>query len=87
MSVDKDELLKEIERCEYEKPRLVVWTQMDEFRLQVMNDLVAANKKIEQLERVAEEMETMLESETHIGGDWRTRRDAALANYAKWTGM
>ncbi len=49
MIVDRDELLKEIERCEYEKPRLVVWTQMDEFRLQCMKDLAAANKKIEQL--------------------------------------
>ncbi len=49
MSVDKDELLKEIERCEYEKPRLVVWTQMDEFRLQCMKDLAAANATIERL--------------------------------------
>jgi GTPase involved in cell partitioning and DNA repair len=54
MSVDRDELLKEIERCEYEKPRLVVWTQMDEFRLQVMKDLAAANARIEALEEFIE---------------------------------
>ncbi len=42
----------------------------------------------EQLERVADEIhKLLLESQTSIGGDWRTRRDATLASYAKWKGM
>lgn len=45
MSVDLKELQKEIDRLEHDKPLIVQWSRIDEFRFQVMKELYALRTK------------------------------------------
>lgn len=65
--IDREELRLEIKRNEYEKLHLVVWTQLDEFRLQVMKELQSAQ-------------ETLQEYRESHGHKWCFVRTAGLVN-------